>query len=234
MKSILSNTLIRSCWDTSSTVSSFFFLLEKKLVGPDVFFLGREEYFLLKLSRKLKKKLDHTHVNGFCDFCRFIVVLFFFFTILYSVIHLSVFYFSSSFLYSFSLVLFFILWLFLFYVLSFVKVFFFFFCFSSFWCTSFSFFFICFDLFCSFFLLLIYCLLFNICMIVNLYKQYFLSSYFSSQSNKWVFYLSTFSFFQSNTCERQLNLFYPLTFLSFLHFLSYHFFTSPTKRTLKD
>ena len=68
---------------------------------------------------------------------------------------------------------------------------------------------------------------------VILYKLYFLSSHFSSQPNKKVFHPSTFLPSQPNTYERELNFFYPSTFLSSLHFLSSHFFTPPTKWTIK-
>ena len=56
-------------------------------------------------------------------------------------------------------------------------------------------------------------LLCNKGMIVNLYKLYFLSSYFSFQPNKRVFYPPIFPPLQPNTHERKLNIFYPLTFL---------------------
>ena len=55
---------------------------------------------------------------------------------------------------------------------------------------------------------------------VNLYKLYFLSSHFSSQPNKIVFYPFTFLPSQPNTYERKLNLFYLSTFLSSLYSLS--------------
>ena len=70
-----------------------------------------------------------------------------------------------------------------------------------------------------FFLANLFFYLFNRSMKVNLYKQYFLTSSFSSQPNKWVFQLSTFPSSQANTHERKLNIFYPLTFLSLFHFL---------------
>ena len=68
---------------------------------------------------------------------------------------------------------------------------------------------------------------------VILYKLYFLCFHFSSQPNKWVFHLSIFLLLKPITQEWKLNLFYPFTFLSFPHFLSTHFFTPPTKRTLR-
>ena len=64
--------------------------------------------------------------------------------------------------------------------------------------------------------------------IVNLYKLHFLSSHFSPQPNKSIFHLPTFPPLQPNTHERKPNIFYPST-----NFLSFHFFTPPTKRTLK-
>ena len=48
--------------------------------------------------------------------------------------------------------------------------------------------------------------------IVNLYKPYFLSSYFSFQRNKRVFHPPTFSPLQPNTHEGKQNPFYPPTF----------------------
>ena len=45
-------------------------------------------------------------------------------------------------------------------------------------------------------------------MILNLFKPYFLSFYFSSQSNKKVLHPFTFLPFQLNTNEGNLNLFY--------------------------
>ena len=89
---------------------------------------------------------------------------------------------------------------------------------------------------------------------VNLYKLLFLSSHFSFQPNKRVFHPPTFSFLQPNThegklnifhpptfpslqpntYERKLNIFHPPTFSSFHNFLSFHFSTPPTKRTLKE
>ena len=71
----------------------------------------------------------------------------------------------------------------------------------------------------------IFYLLCNNGIIVNLYKLHFLSSHFSFQPNKRVFYLPTFPFFQPNTHEGKLNIFYHSIFPSF------HFSTSPTKRT---
>ena len=64
--------------------------------------------------------------------------------------------------------------------------------------------------------------------IVNLYKLHFLSSHFSFQPNKRVFHPPTFSPLQPNTHEGKLNIFYPPT-----NFLSFHFSTPPTKRTLR-
>ena len=64
-------------------------------------------------------------------------------------------------------------------------------------------------------------LLCNKGIIVNLYKLYFLSSHFSFQPNKRVFYLPTFPFFQPNTHEGKLNIFYHYIFPSF------HFSTFP-------
>ena len=55
---------------------------------------------------------------------------------------------------------------------------------------------------------------------VTLYKLYFLSSHFSSQPNKIVFYPFTFLPSQPNTYERKLNLFYLSTFPSSLYSLS--------------
>ena len=72
----------------------------------------------------------------------------------------------------------------------------------------------------------IFYLLCNKGIIVNLYKSHFLSSHFSFQPNKRVFYSSTFSPLQPNTHEGKLNIFHPPTFLSS------HFSTPPTKRTL--
>ena len=69
---------------------------------------------------------------------------------------------------------------------------------------------------------------------VNLFELHFPSSHFSSQTNKWVFYLSTFPFFQPNTYERKLNLLHRLTFLSLPYFLSSHFSTPPTEQTLRE
>ena len=59
----------------------------------------------------------------------------------------------------------------------------------------------------------IFYLLCNKGMIINLYKPHFLSSHFSFQSNKRVFYPSTFSPLQPNTHKGKLNIFYPPTFL---------------------
>ena len=75
---------------------------------------------------------------------------------------------------------------------------------------------------------LIFPLLYNKNIIVNLYKLYFPSSLFSLQPNKKVFYPPTFPPLQSNTHEGKPNLFYPPTNFSF-----FHFSTPPTKRTLK-
>ena len=69
---------------------------------------------------------------------------------------------------------------------------------------------------------------------VNLYKLLFLSSHFSFQSNKRVFYPPTFSSLQPNTYEKKLNIFHPPTFPSFHNFSSFHFSTPPTKRTLRE
>ena len=96
----------------------------------------------------------------------------------------------------------------------------------SFFISSYHFFFFIF-IFISF-------LLPNSDIIVNLYKLYFLSSHFSSQPNKKVFLLPTFLSSQPNTYKRKLNLFYPPTFLSPLHFLSSHFSAPQIKRTLKS
>ena len=52
-------------------------------------------------------------------------------------------------------------------------------------------------------------LLCNKNIIVNLYKLHFLSSHFSFQPNKRVFYSPTFPSFQPNTHEGKLNIFYP-------------------------
>ena len=63
----------------------------------------------------------------------------------------------------------------------------------------------------------------------------FISTSFSILSNKQISFSSLqFSILPSNTNGRKLNLFYPLTFLSFLHFLSSQFFTPPTKQTLTN
>ena len=48
---------------------------------------------------------------------------------------------------------------------------------------------------------------------VNLYQLYFSSFHFLSQLNKKIFHSSTFPFFQSNTNEGKLNLFYHFTIL---------------------
>ena len=69
--------------------------------------------------------------------------------------------------------------------------------------------------------------------IVNLYKLHFSSCPFSLQPNKRVFHFSTFSPLQPNTQEGKLNIFHPPTFPSSHNFPSSHFFTPPTKRTLK-
>ena len=71
-------------------------------------------------------------------------------------------------------------------------------------------------------------LLCNKGIIVNLYKLHFLSSHFSFQLNKIIFHPPTFPSLQPNTHERKLNIFCPLT-----NFASFHFFTSPTKQTLR-
>ena len=70
-------------------------------------------------------------------------------------------------------------------------------------------------------------LLCNKGIIVNLYKLYFLSSHFSFQPNKRVFYSLTFPSLQPNTYKGKLNIFYPPT-----NFSSSYFSTPPTKRTL--
>ena len=68
---------------------------------------------------------------------------------------------------------------------------------------------------------------------VNLYKLLFLSSHFSFQPNKRVFHPPTFPSLQPNTHEGKLNIFHSPTFPSFHNFLSFHFFTAPTKRIMK-
>ena len=75
----------------------------------------------------------------------------------------------------------------------------------------------------------IFYLLCNKGIIVNLYKSHFLSSHFSFQPNKRVFYSSTFSPLQPNTHKGKLNIFYPST-----NFPSSHFFTPPTKQTFSE
>ena len=60
--------------------------------------------------------------------------------------------------------------------------------------------------------------------IVNLYKLHFLSSHFSFQPNKRIFYPPTFPPLQPNTNKGKLNLFHPP-----INFLSFHFFTPATK-----
>ena len=69
--------------------------------------------------------------------------------------------------------------------------------------------------------------------IVNLYKLHFLSFPFSFQPNKRVFHLFTFPPLQPNTQEGKLNIFHPPTFPSSHNLPSSHFFTLPTKWTLK-
>ena len=64
--------------------------------------------------------------------------------------------------------------------------------------------------------------------IVNLYKLHFLSSHFSFQPNKRVFHPPTFPPLQPNTHEGKLNICHPPTFPSS------HFFTPPTKQTIKQ
>ena len=68
---------------------------------------------------------------------------------------------------------------------------------------------------------------------VNLYKLLFLSSHFSFQPNKKVFYSLTFPSLQPNTHEGKLNIFHPPTFPFFHNFPPFHFSTLPTKRTLR-
>ena len=60
---------------------------------------------------------------------------------------------------------------------------------------------------------------------VNLFELNFPSFhfFFFPQTNKWVFHFSTFPFFQLNTYEKKLNLFYLSTFLFSPHFLSSYF-----------
>ena len=66
--------------------------------------------------------------------------------------------------------------------------------------------------------------LFNRYIIVNLYQLYFPPSYFSSQPNKWVFYFSTFPFFQSNTNERKLRVYLVTVFSLYFLFLKTVFY----------
>ena len=80
----------------------------------------------------------------------------------------------------------------------------------------------------------IFYLLCNKDIIVNLYKLYFPSFSFSLKPNKRVFHPLTFPPLQPNTQEGKLNIFYPSTFQSSHNFSSSHFFTPPTKRTLKS
>ena len=75
-------------------------------------------------------------------------------------------------------------------------------------------------------------LLCNKGIIVNLYKLYFPSFFFSLQPNKKVFHPPTFPLIQPNTQEGKLNIFHPPTFPSSYNFLSFHFSTPPTKQTL--
>ena len=70
-------------------------------------------------------------------------------------------------------------------------------------------------------------LLCNKDIIVNLYKLHFLSSHFSFQQTK-EFSTSHFPSIQPNTYEKKLNIFHPST-----NFLSSHFSTPLTKRTLR-
>ena len=71
--------------------------------------------------------------------------------------------------------------------------------------------------------------LYNRGMRVNLSELNFSSSHFSSQKKKKrVFHLSTFPS-SKNTYEKKLNFFYPPIFLSFPHFLFFHFSIHPTK-----
>ena len=55
-------------------------------------------------------------------------------------------------------------------------------------------------------------LLYNKSIIVNLYKLLFLSSHFSFQPNKRVFYPPTFPSLKPNTHKEKLNIFHPPTF----------------------
>ena len=68
--------------------------------------------------------------------------------------------------------------------------------------------------------------------IINLYKQLFLPFHFSFQSNKRVFHSLTFSSLQPNTHKKKLNIFHPPTFPFSHNFLSFHYFTLLSKRTL--
>ena len=68
---------------------------------------------------------------------------------------------------------------------------------------------------------------------VILYKLYFLTSHFFSQSNKRVFHPSIFLPSQPNTYKRKLNLFYLSIFLSSLNFLFSYISIPLAKRTLK-
>ena len=68
-------------------------------------------------------------------------------------------------------------------------------------------------------------------MIVNLYKLYFLSFHFPSQSNKKNFYLSTFHH-SNQTQMRKIKFFLFSHFFIHSPFLTSHFSTSPIKWTL--
>ena len=80
----------------------------------------------------------------------------------------------------------------------------------------------------------IFYILCNNGIIINLYKLHFPSFPFFLQPNKIVFHPPTFLPLQPNKQEGKLNIFYPPTFPSSHNFPSSHFYTPPSKRTLKQ